>query len=203
MTLYNCRIDGDQYRITKFDADFNVESSYLCTETECECPAGHRDICRHRTMLPRFIRKSATKANWFHNFEQNQWHRAENEDEIILEDEDDDLGSAATLAEAPTEPAFEESLRASASTHGFTMLDLANPSTIYNTIAEAVGEPLLKPHSTTVSTPDFDSGNGGSNPPVVATRQTFTIPPGHEAIHDANGRATGKIQPIPKPLRRI
>ncbi len=36
MTLYSCKHSGDQYRISKFDDDLNVQSSYLCTETECD-----------------------------------------------------------------------------------------------------------------------------------------------------------------------
>lgn len=51
MTLYSLHHDGDQYRITKWDRDLNVESTYLMTADECECPAGHRPSCRHRQMF--------------------------------------------------------------------------------------------------------------------------------------------------------
>ena len=62
--LYNCHHDGDQYRITKF-TDGNPSSSYLCTESECECPAGERPTCRHRQMLPQMIRSNIINTPWF------------------------------------------------------------------------------------------------------------------------------------------
>ena len=71
--LYNCKTDGDQYRITKFTPDLEVESSYLLTETECECPAGHRHSCRHRQMLPKFIDRRATRGQWFLDYATDKW----------------------------------------------------------------------------------------------------------------------------------
>jgi hypothetical protein len=73
IAYYNCRHAGDSYRITKFDADWNVESSYLCTFTECECPAGIRDICRHRQMLPKFIANGHVDDGWSYNFDHDGW----------------------------------------------------------------------------------------------------------------------------------
>lgn len=73
MTLYNCHTDGDQYRITKFDSLGNPESSYLLTEEECECPAGHRPHCRHRQMLPLFITKEAVNSFYFYDFDRKGW----------------------------------------------------------------------------------------------------------------------------------
>lgn len=127
-TLYNCKTDGDNWRITKFDTDLNPISSYLCTERECECPAGHRPTCRHRTMLPRFLAKSATRGNWFHNFEQNEWVRASSEDEDAAEECEVEQSQAIDANEVPAHP--------------FTMLDLAKtlPEILFNTIADAVGE---------------------------------------------------------------
>src|SRR5258706_13404782 len=72
-TLYNCHTDGDQYRITKFDSLGNVESSYLCTGDECECPAGHRPSCRHRHMLPRFLAKGAVNSFYFYDYDRQGW----------------------------------------------------------------------------------------------------------------------------------
>ncbi len=72
-TLYNCHTDGDQYRITKFDSVGNVESSYLCTVDECECPAGHRPSCRHRHMLLRFIAKGAVNSFYFYDYDRQGW----------------------------------------------------------------------------------------------------------------------------------
>ncbi len=70
-TLYNLRTDGDEYRITKF-IDGNVESTYLCTETECECPAGHRASCRHRQMLPSMLAHQLCNTHWFWDFDHNR-----------------------------------------------------------------------------------------------------------------------------------
>ena len=67
-TLYSLRTDGDQYRITKF-TDGDVESSYLCTTHECECPAGVRPSCRHRQMLPQMLAHGLTNTHWFWDFD--------------------------------------------------------------------------------------------------------------------------------------
>ncbi len=72
-SLYNCKHAGDQYRITKFDAHMNVEASYLCTEKECECPAGQRKRCRHREMLPRFIQRGTVGTEWCYDFDRGGW----------------------------------------------------------------------------------------------------------------------------------
>ncbi len=70
--LYNCHTDGGQYRITKFN-DGEVESTYLCTVDECECPAGVRPTCRHRHMLPRFIAKGAVNSFYFYDYDRQGW----------------------------------------------------------------------------------------------------------------------------------
>lgn len=82
MTLYNCRHDGDQYRITKFDDSLNVESSYLCTIADCECPAGVRPMCRHREMLPRFISRQAIGTGWMFDYDRGGWVDNRTFDEI-------------------------------------------------------------------------------------------------------------------------
>lgn len=70
--LYNCHSDGDQYRISKFN-DGEVESSYLCTADECQCPAGHRHTCRHRQMLPLFLKREAVDTFWFLDWDRKGW----------------------------------------------------------------------------------------------------------------------------------
>lgn len=70
--LYNCHTDGDNWRITKFN-DGEVESSYLCSTTECQCPAGSRPTCRHRLMLPMFINRGAVNTFWFLDWERKGW----------------------------------------------------------------------------------------------------------------------------------
>jgi hypothetical protein len=72
-TLYNCKAAGESYRITKFDNEMNVESSYLCTATTCECPAGKRPHCRHREMLPKFLHRQHVGDEWFFDFDRGGW----------------------------------------------------------------------------------------------------------------------------------
>src|SRR5258708_7476470 len=72
-SLYNCKHSGDQYRITKFDEHMNVESSYLCTTKECECPAGKRPKCRHREMVPRFIQRGTVGTEWCYDYDRGGW----------------------------------------------------------------------------------------------------------------------------------
>lgn len=115
--LYNCRHSGDQYRITKFDEDMNVESSYLCTEAECECPAGQRPTCRHRQMIPRFIQRKHIGDEWFFDYDRGGWVQMGPE----------------WISEMPPLP------------EGITMVSLDNPADLYNAIAEAVGEPTIEP----------------------------------------------------------
>ena len=71
--LYNCHTDGGDYRITKFDSLGNVESTYLCSLDNCECPAGHRPTCRHRLMLPRFLAKGAVNSFYFYDYDRQGW----------------------------------------------------------------------------------------------------------------------------------
>lgn len=79
MTLYNLRTDPAGFRVTKFDDDLEVESSYLMDfdPTEpgspviCECPAGIRPTCRHRQMLPTLLERLDTA--WFLDHETQEW----------------------------------------------------------------------------------------------------------------------------------
>lgn len=68
VALYSLRTDGDEYRITKF-VDGDVESSYLTTHSECQCPAGHRQTCRHRQMLPSMLAHGLCDTHWFFCFD--------------------------------------------------------------------------------------------------------------------------------------
>lgn len=79
MTLYNCKAEGESYRITKFTADLDVESSYLTSHEACECPAGARSVCRHRIMLPRFIAYEATHGEAFFDYDRSVWIEASTE----------------------------------------------------------------------------------------------------------------------------
>jgi hypothetical protein len=79
MTLYNLRSALDDYRVTKFTKDLDVESSYLIGNLgytisgafECECPAGSRSTCRHRQMLKDLLLIVDTAFFW--NFEQRMY----------------------------------------------------------------------------------------------------------------------------------
>jgi hypothetical protein len=107
--LYNCKHDGDQYRISKFDNDMNVESSYLCTEEECECPAGHRPTCRHREMLPRFIARETVGTEWFYDYDRGGWVQMGDEwatlpAGVVVMTLDDPVKVHNAIAEAVGEP---------------------------------------------------------------------------------------------------
>ena len=73
MTLYNMKKVNGEYRITKFDEHLNVESSYLTSPEACECPAGHRNTCRHRQMLPVFIDNNKVNTAWCLDWEKGRW----------------------------------------------------------------------------------------------------------------------------------
>lgn len=67
-TLYSLRTEGPDYRITKI-VDGEVESSYTMTERECTCPAGHRQSCRHRQMIPDMLARGIVNTHWFWDFD--------------------------------------------------------------------------------------------------------------------------------------
>lgn len=107
VTLYNCKRSGDQYRITKFDSDWNPEASYLLDATTCECPAGHRPTCRHRQMLPKFIQREHISDNWFLDFDRGGWVQGWKE-EPSLDNQNFMVQSAS--AALPIQPETEPSL---------------------------------------------------------------------------------------------
>lgn len=139
--LYNMRHAGDEYRCTKFNSDFDVESSYTLSLEECTCPAGHRPMCRHREMLPKFIARDHIGDNWLFDYDRGGWVQGIPSEAIIAEADENirdltfaienpDCGAAAIL------PA------------GITVIDLENPATAHNAIADALGEPRVAPTPT-------------------------------------------------------
>lgn len=104
-SLYNCKHSGDQYRITKFTSDFDVEASYLCDLHSCECPAGHRPKCRHREMLPKFIAREAVGSNWFFDHDRGGWVQGWKEDDLEanLRKSNEQLAAEARLLELASE----------------------------------------------------------------------------------------------------
>jgi hypothetical protein len=100
-TLYSLRIDGSDFRITKF-VDGEVESSYLTSRDACECPAGHRSTCRHRQMLPQLLAEGIANTHWFWNFD---LHRVVDFDGMLKSNFDamNELAAKAEPAQTPDE----------------------------------------------------------------------------------------------------
>lgn len=74
--LYNCKAQGPKYRVTKFDLDLNVEASYLVDGDTCECPRGTSRSCRHRVMLPYFLKDKHVDDQFFFNYDTRQFHQS-------------------------------------------------------------------------------------------------------------------------------
>lgn len=96
-SLYNCKSEIDaegieRFRITKFDSDMNVQSSYLVEDNgsiskwRCECPAMGRPTCRHREMLPKFIARGAVNTHWFLDFDRGGWVSTQWEGELTADE---------------------------------------------------------------------------------------------------------------------
>lgn len=74
--VYNLRSHKlDNFIVTKFDDDFNIESYYEMTvadgEVRCGCPAGVRPTCRHRQMFAQLLTRLDTA--WFLDFDTRAW----------------------------------------------------------------------------------------------------------------------------------
>lgn len=68
MSLYNLRsTELSSYRVTKFDSDLNVESSYNVIPSTCDCPQGHKITCRHRKMLKNIL--PIVDTEWFYDYD--------------------------------------------------------------------------------------------------------------------------------------
>ena len=83
MSLYNAKSIDDAIRITKFDEDFEVESSYITSRSTCECPAGVRDTCRHRQMFAHFAGR--IDSPWFLDWDNAKWYYYSQETGQLLE----------------------------------------------------------------------------------------------------------------------
>lgn len=158
--LYNCHTDGDQYRITKFN-DGEVESSYLCSSDECQCPAGSRPTCRHRMMLPMFLARGAVNSFWFLDFERKGWVSNEPAPlRIVHEISLPDDATGDQIAEA-----FGGLLHCERSELGSQQVDDTDNIDWDILAEERLGQ---RPHSPTATTAEFDSADGSSNLPAVA-----------------------------------
>jgi len=74
MSLYNAKQTSEGIRITKFTDDLDVESSYITSRDVCDCPAGHRDTCRHRQMYPEFAANERINTPWFLDWDNHRWY---------------------------------------------------------------------------------------------------------------------------------
>jgi hypothetical protein len=72
MSLYNAKSSPDGVRITKFTEDLDVESSYIVSGDSCQCPAAHRDTCRHRQMFSSFVESIDTP--WLLDWDNRRWY---------------------------------------------------------------------------------------------------------------------------------
>lgn len=76
MTYYNARSTELGFKVTKFDDDLNVESTYDMIEDpsgsiKCMCPAGQRPTCRHRQMIDQLSTRVDTP--WMLDFDTRAW----------------------------------------------------------------------------------------------------------------------------------
>ena len=154
--LYSCRHAGDEYRITKFDAQLNVESSYLCTLIECECPAGERATCRHRQMLPKFLQRKAVDTEWFLDFDRGGWVQV-----AVSEPAEAREGEQAREGAQHIEEQDCPGHVASQSDPKICGICGVHIDSLRS------DEDLIEPHGPTVTTAGFDPADGGSIPPAV------------------------------------
>jgi len=73
-TLHSSPTDGE-FIIQKFDTDYHCESVYALTQSECQCPQGNKPKCRHRTMLPMFLKFGHIGDGWFLEWDTRLWRR--------------------------------------------------------------------------------------------------------------------------------
>ena len=75
--LYSARGDygPGQYRLTKFDRDYNPEVTYNTSRSECDCPAGARPTCKHRKMVELFLAAKHIDDGWFLDWDTRMWRR--------------------------------------------------------------------------------------------------------------------------------
>lgn len=75
--LYSARSgDPGQYRLTKFDKDYNPEITYHTSKSECDCPAGSRPTCKHRKMVELFTAAGHVDDGWFLDWDTRLWRPA-------------------------------------------------------------------------------------------------------------------------------
>lgn len=154
MIIYNLHTDGDNWRITKFD-DGNPASSYLVSHTACQCPAGERSTCRHRQMLPVMLSAGLSNQPWFLDWDNSR--------QVV-----DFQGNAIP------KQALAQAKEGGLVVTGIREVPASESGGIQWGTTEVTAQfPIEGSYSTTVSAPDFDSGDGGSNPPAAAKPATW------------------------------
>jgi len=119
--LYSLRSSDGEWRITKFDEDLEMESSYIVSTDGCECPqwTSRERECRHMKMLPMMVERA--DSPWFFCYEDAQWY--------------DPTGEALSCQSGVAKEADLP--------EGVTVVGLSDPALLHNTIAAAVGEPVI------------------------------------------------------------
>jgi hypothetical protein len=164
MTLYNLKSALDDFRITKFTKDLDVESSYLIGPDEhgtvnCECPAGTRPTCRHRQMLPTLLAHHMVDSELFWDFERGMSVDANGNParETVTEPAESDLttediealhdGLEKDFHHAMQDEPAVVTLNARVTVvpeatlpPGITAISLDDPATLHNAIADAIGD---------------------------------------------------------------
>ena len=100
-TLHSTPVDGE-FIIQKFDTDYTCQSVYACTTTTCMCPQGQKPRCRHRTMLPMFLKHNHIGDGWFLEWNTRLWRPPVNDastEPVSLADETV-MGTSAGAGEA-------------------------------------------------------------------------------------------------------
>lgn len=177
MSLYNLKSEDGQWRITKFDNDLNVESSYIVDihANECGCPAGVAPTCRHRKMLPKMLAVGAEDSAMFYDFDHDQFLEplgdSEDTQPAIVSPIEDESG-LETEFESELSPSSPSQPKPASAASGSYSNDLHDSDcATHNEPAYPNGPcdcSLSKPHSTTVSASDFESVDVGSNPTEAA-----------------------------------
>lgn len=81
MSLYSTKQTPAGVEFTKFDDDLNIESVSITNGETCDCPAGSRPVCRHRTMFWIFHQQNRVGTSWFYDYEMKEWSQPLGEDE--------------------------------------------------------------------------------------------------------------------------
>ena len=85
MSLYNAKSVDSALRITKFDDELDVESSYITTRDTCECPASRRHTCRHREMYSEFVETKRVDTECFLDWDERKWYYYNSETGLLTD----------------------------------------------------------------------------------------------------------------------